>query len=195
MQVHQQQNSKSVEKILEFTNSVEEKNELVPKEPNLKKKESEEIMNPKIKKQRLDTIENYIEEIPKGKPIIQKMQKNHTVFYKKVYVTDESKESDDNQENEMEEIQIVKSKTKIEIEFNGNLHIIKIPKSSVTLEDIKQHLKKQPTKYGMLDGIIGFSVKSLKNGKIIIEEIDDEDESTDILPFFGDKIILDGWNK
>ena len=128
MQVHQQQNSKSVEKFLEFTNSMEEKNELVPKEPNLKKKEPEEMMNPKIKKQRLDTTENHIEEIPKGKPIIQKMQKNQTIFYKKVYVTDESKGSNDNQENEMEEIQIVKSKTKIEIEFNGNLHMIKIPK-------------------------------------------------------------------
>lgn len=95
-------------------------------------------------------------------------------------------------------ISIVKTKTKIEIEFNDNLHIIKIPKSSVTLEDIKQHLKKQPTKYGMLDGIIGFSVKSLINGKVVIEEIDEEDESTDILPilpFFGDKIVLDGWNK
>ena len=62
MQVHQQQNSKSVEKILEFSNSMEEKNELVPKEPNLKNKKPEEMMNPKIKKQRLDTIENYIEE-------------------------------------------------------------------------------------------------------------------------------------
>ena len=176
---------------------MEEKNQLVPKMPNSKKmkREPEEMMNPKIKKQILDT-ENYIEEIPKRKTIIQKMQKNQTVLYKKVYVTEETKDPNvDNPEIEIEEISIVKSKTKIEIEFNGNLHIIKIPKSSVTLEDIKQHLKKQPTKYGMLDGIIGFSVKSLINGKVVIEEIDEEDESTDILPFFGDKIVLDGWNK
>ena len=111
-------------------------------------------------------------------------------------MTEETKDPNvDNPEIEIEEISIVKSKTKIEIEFNGNLHIIKIPISSVTLEDIKQHLKKQPTKFGLLDGIIGFSVKSLINGKVVIEEIDEEDESTDILPFFGDKIVLDGWNK
>lgn len=53
---------------------MEEKNQLVPKMPNSKemKSEPEETMNPKIKKQRLDT-ENYIEEIPKRKTIIQKM--------------------------------------------------------------------------------------------------------------------------
>ena len=196
LRIHQQQHSKSAQDNLELNNSKEENIQLLPKMLNLKEtqREPEEMMNPKIKKQRLDT-ENYIEKIPKRKTIIQKMQKNQTILYKKVYVTEETKEPNVDQENVLEEISIVKSKTKIEIEFNGNLHILKIPKSSVTLEDIKEHLKKQPTKYGMLDGIIGFSVKSLKNGKVVIEEIDEEDESTDILPLFGDKIVLDGWNK
>ena len=90
---------------------------------------------------------------------------------------------------------ILKSKIKVEIEFNDNLYIIKIPKSFVTLDDIKKHLKSQPRKYGMSDEKIGFSVKSLKDGKVVIEEIDEDHESSNILPFFEDKIVLDCWQK
>ena len=47
----------------------------------------------------------------------------------------------------------------------------------------------------MSDGKIGFSVKSFKDGKVVIEEIDEDDESSNILPFFEDKIVLDCWQK
>ena len=98
-------------------------------------------------------------------------------------------------ENEIEEIQLVRSKTKVEISFNDKVFRIKIPKTSVTLEDIKQHLESQPKKFGMsAKKRYDFSVKSFENGKEVVEEIDD-DETEDILPLYGEKIVLDCWAK
>ena len=98
-------------------------------------------------------------------------------------------------ENKTEEIKLVNSKTKVEIAFQENVYRIRIPKVSVTLSDIKKHLMSQPEKFGMSQEVkYDFSVKLIENGKVIIEEIDD-DMNEDILSLFEGKIVLNCWAK
>ena len=101
-------------------------------------------------------------------------------------------------ENEIEEVKFIKFKTKVEITINDNVnavHRIRIPKSSVTLNDVTKHLMSQPKKFGMSHQVkYDFSVKTIENGKVIIDEIDD-DMYEDILPLFEGKIVLHCWAK
>ena len=98
-------------------------------------------------------------------------------------------------ENKIEEIKLVNSKTKVEIAFQENVYRIRIPKISVTLSDIKKHLMSQPEKFGMSQEVkYDFSVKLIENGKVIIDEIDD-DMDEDILSLFEGKIVLNCWAK
>ena len=98
-------------------------------------------------------------------------------------------------ENKIEEIKLVNSKTKVEIAFQENVYRIRIPKVSVTLSDIKKHLMSQPEKFGMSQEVkYDFSVKLIENGKVIIDEID-EDMDEDILSLFEGKIVLNCWAK
>ena len=90
------------------------------------------------------------------------------------------------------------SKTKVQIKFNDiddNVHvyIIKIAKSSVTLQDLKPQIKTQLKKFGMFD--IAMYVTTKENGEEIAEQIAD-DETTDCLPFYdGTMIALECWPK
>ena len=62
----------------------------------------------------------------------------------------------------------------------------------MTLADIKNHLLSKPKKFGITDiNIYDFNVKITRNGKIGLDEIDDEDS---ILPLFGDVIELECWS-
>ena len=106
-----------------------------------------------------------------------------------------SKQNIDHVENEIKEIELVNPKTKVDIAFQENVYRIRIHKASVTLSDIKKHLMSQPEKFGMLQEVTyDFSVKTIENGKVIIEEIED-DMNEDILSLFEGKIVLNCWAK
>ena len=98
--------------------------------------------------------------------------------------------------NEIEEISLVKQlKTKVEILFKDNVYRIRISKSSITLDDIRKHLMSQPEKFGMSHNVnYDFSVKTIENGKVVIDEIDD-DMNEDNLPLLDGKIVLNCWAK
>ena len=96
---------------------------------------------------------------------------------------------------DIEENKLVNPKTKVEIAFQDNVYRIRIHKSSVTLSDIKKHLMSQPEKFGMSQEVkYDFSVKTIENGKVTIEEMED-DMDEDILSLFEGKIVLNCWAK
>ena len=89
-------------------------------------------------------------------------------------------------------------KTQVVLTINSDkVYQIKIPKAVVSLGDIKQHLLKRPEKYFISqEGITQyaeFRAKTTINGKDCFEEYDNEDDDT-ILPFQGDKILLECWS-
>ena len=90
-------------------------------------------------------------------------------------------------------------KTKVQITINGeNVFWIKIPKSpnNITLSDIKNQLLTKPRIYGItVIWMYDYFVKTIKNGKVGLEECYEDDDSTVILPLFGDKIELECWSK
>ena len=99
-------------------------------------------------------------------------------------------------ENSSTKNDVIKVKTKVEITMNGieeHVYWIKIPKSSntVTLNDIKKHLWKQPRQYGMSKNMVyNYSVKTIEDAKVGFEDVDEDDS---ILPLYGDKIVLQCW--
>ena len=80
---------------------------------------------------------------------------------------------------------------------NDKVYQIKIPKAIVSLGDIKQHLLRRPVKYLISQEGISqyaeFRAKTTIDGKDCFEEYDNEDDDT-ILPFQGDKIMLECWS-
>ena len=165
------------------------------------KKQKKEVPNviiiAKSKSQKVNEDEIRNIETQKGIMDLEKIDKKSDVNYEISTKTPNKSnlQKVDDKENEIEEIQMVRSKTKVEISFNNKVFRIKIPKTSVTLEDIKKHLQSQPKKFGMsAKKSYDFSVKSFENGKEVVEEIDD-DETEDILPLYGEKIVLDCWVK
>ena len=92
-----------------------------------------------------------------------------------------------------------KSKTKVEIVINGNsdnvnwINIYK-PRNTITLGDIKKVLNFQPNMYGISPEIMyHYRVKTTEDGNIGFEEIDEDFDN--ILPLFGDKIVLQLWSE
>ena len=105
-----------------------------------------------------------------------------------------------NNEHDLAQLPIKDSKTKVQITINGeNVYWIKIPKppNYITLADIKNQMLSKPRLYGITDnvGVYDYYVKTIKNGKIGLEECDEDDQNTVILPLFGDKIELECWSK
>ena len=91
------------------------------------------------------------------------------------------------------------AKTQVQISVDGNtdnINWIKIakPSHSVTLNDIKPLLLKNPKRYGMSNEITyQYTEKTSKGCDIGFEEIDEEDDI--ILPLFGNKIIIQCWSE
>ena len=109
-------------------------------------------------------------------------------------------------ENEIQEIHlpVIRSNTKVQIEFH-NINIIKIinfAKTSVTLEDVKPKVKQYLNSLSKNKNVAisdiamyEFSKKTRQNGKEISEDIADH-ETTDRLPFYdGNMIALECWPK
>ena len=96
-------------------------------------------------------------------------------------------------------LSIIKHKTKVEIVINGNtdsvnwINIYK-PPNTITLGDIKKVLNCQPKMYGISPGIMySYRVKTTEDGNVGFEEIDEDLDN--ILPLFGDKIVLQLWSE
>ena len=105
-----------------------------------------------------------------------------------------------NNEHDQAQLPIKDSKTKVQITINGeNVYWIKIPKppNYITLADIKNQMLSKPRLYGITDNVslYDYYVKTIKNGKIGLEECDEDEENTVILPLFGDNIELECWSK
>ena len=109
-------------------------------------------------------------------------------------------------ENEIQEIHlpVIRSNTKVQIEFH-NINIIKIinfTKTSVTLEDVKPKVKQYLNSLSKNENVAisdiamyEFSKKTRQNGKEISEDIADH-ETTNRLPFYdGNVIALECWPK
>ena len=89
-------------------------------------------------------------------------------------------------------------KTLVEISVNGNTDIvnwmkIEKPSKTITLNDIKTILRRQPKMYGMSNDMnYIYRVKSFKNGKFGFEQIEEDDS---FLPLCEDKIELQCWSE
>ena len=88
----------------------------------------------------------------------------------------------------------------MEIVINGNtekVNWIKIskPPNSITLSDIKKVLNCQPKMYGISAdfNMYYYRVKTTEDGNIGFEDIDEDFDN--ILPLFGNKIVLQCWSK
>ena len=94
------------------------------------------------------------------------------------------------------EVKILEEKTQVQISANGktdNIRWIMIdrPSNTVTLNDIKPLLMKNPKMYGMSKKFeYVYCVRTSKDGIVGFEVIHDENT---ILPLFGDKIVLQCW--
>ena len=168
-------------------NQVPELIEKMPNSKEIKKEPQDEIINNKSENSILSSsitgsqMENDEEQSPNS-------VKNSEIFSQNF--------SNLNDKNEIEETQLVKqSKTKVEILFKDNVYRIRISKTSITLDDIRKHLMSQPEKFGMSHNVdYEFSVKTIENGKVVIDEIDD-DMNEDNLPLLDGKIVLNCWAK
>ena len=98
----------------------------------------------------------------------------------------------------IEKMPLIKSKTKVELSINGNTDTvswIKVskPPNTITLNDIKKLLMKQPKMYGLSSEMMYYyRVKVLDEGQVGFEIID---EDNSVLPLFGDKIVLQCWSQ
>ena len=94
--------------------------------------------------------------------------------------------------------QMQEKKTLVEISVDGNTDIVnwmKIakPSKTITLNDIKTILRRQPKMYGMSNDInYIYRVKSFKNEKFGFEQIEEDDS---FLPLCEDKIELQCWSE
>ena len=166
-------------------NQVPELIEKMPNSKEIKKEPQDEIINNKSENSILSSsitgsqMENDEEQSPNS-------VKNSEIFSQNF--------SNLNDKNEIEETPLVKQpKTKVEILFKDNVYRIRISKNSITLDDIRKHLMSQPEKFGMSHNVnYDFSVKTIENGKIVIDEIDD-DMNEDNLPLLDGKIVLNCW--
>ena len=87
------------------------------------------------------------------------------------------------------------AKTKVKITINvDNVYIFKLhkPPNSLTLGDVRNHLFSMPKKFGIMDNkLYEFNVKTQMNGKVVLEEIDEDDY---VLPLIRDSIELECWS-
>ena len=87
--------------------------------------------------------------------------------------------------------------TKVQITVDGNtdnFNWIKIdkPSNSVTLNDIKPLLMRNPRRYGMSNEYVYLYMVKTSRGRVVgFEQIDEDDT---ILPLFGDQIELQCWS-
>ena len=111
----------------------------------------------------------------------------------------EVRESNKNQIGLMDqEKSIVETKTKIILTIDSDkVYRFKVPKAEICLADVKKYLMKKPERYLISEkGIYNYEFRAkttTSEGKDCYDIFDEEDDDM-ILPFSGNKIILECWS-